>query len=126
MLSGKSNSAKIFLIKIIASILCCVVLIFIHDLGHYIYTNSFTPRSKGVGLGFVSFYLIFVISPSLFVIPFVSFRMSVVISILVLVYPFLQWFSTNPLRVILIVLSGFLAYLVAFLMRGLIDVCFKK
>ncbi len=122
---GKNKSAIIFSMKIIASVLCCVIFIFIHDFGYYIYTSNFTPKSKGIGLGFVSFYLIYVVCPSLFAIPFISFRVGVILATLVLLCLFWLWFPGNPLRVMLIAISGFFSYLVVFFMKKSIDAHFK-
>lgn len=125
MLFGKNRPAMAVLIKMAASVLCCIILMFIHDLGYYIYTSNFTPKSKGVGLGFVSFYLIYVICPSLFVIPFTSFRVGVILATLVLLCLFWLWFSGNPYRVILIAMSGVFSYLVVFIMKKLIEAHFR-
>ncbi|PVZ83927.1 hypothetical protein C9426_24655 [Serratia sp. S1B] len=117
----RDKAIMIFLIKIIASLLCSAILIFAHDLGHHLYTSHFTTRSRGVGLGFVAFYIKFFIIPSLFIISFVSFRIGIILCIVVLAYLFFQWFPSNPLRVTLIALSAILSYLVIFMMKKRID-----
>lgn len=69
------------------------------------------PRAGGGTLGFVMFYMNFIVMPAVFISPFLKARFSLVMIVSVFVIMFTTWYSTNPLRVTLMFLSGFMGYL---------------
>lgn len=68
-------------------------------------------------LGFVMFYMNFIVMPAVFISPFLKARFSLVMIVSVFVIMFTTWYGTNPLRVTLMFLSGFIGYL--FVILGL-------
>lgn len=62
-------------------------------------------------LGFVRFYMQFIVIPAVFISPFLRVKFSLVIIALVFVIMFTTWYETHPLRVTLMFLSGFMGYL---------------
>lgn len=108
---------KIFVFKVIIALMACFVVFSIHLLGHEWYMGHFKPQSRGVTLGFVMFYMNFIVMPAVFISPFLKARFSLVMIVSVFVIMFTTWYSTNPLRVTLMFLSGFMGYL--FVILGL-------
>lgn len=63
MVSGKNKN---IIINIAIAFLGCILVILVHHLGYRWYMNYFSPRSRGVTLGFVIFYMEYVIIPVVF------------------------------------------------------------
>lgn len=113
--------------KVIIALIGCFVVFSIHQLGHDWYMGHFKPRSRGVTLGFVMFYMNFIVMPAVFVSPFMKAKFSLIMIAFVFVVMFVTWYGTNPLRVILMFLSGFMGYLSVMLILTIINkVCDKK
>lgn len=113
--------------KVIIALIGCFVVFSIHQLGHDWYMGHFKPRSRGVTLGFVMFYMNFIVIPAVFLSPFLKARFSLTIIALIFVVMFVTWYGTNPLRVILMFLSGLLGYLSVMLNLTIINkVCDKE
>ncbi|CNI22155.1 Uncharacterised protein [Yersinia enterocolitica] len=113
--------------KVIIALIGCFVVFSIHQLGHDWYMGHFKPRSRGVTLGFVMFYMNLIVIPTVFVSPFLKARFSLTIIAFIFVVMFVTWYGTNPLRVILMFLSGLLGYLSVMLNLTIINkVCDKE
>lgn len=82
------------------------------SLGYEWYTTYFTPRSRGVGLGFVIFCMRYIIIPITFLTTFIKPKHSSVIFGLVIIFMLYSWYGTNPLRVMLIFCSSLPACLI--------------
>ena len=117
MESGKN---KILLIKLVIAIAGCLVIIFIHQISYEWYINNFTPRSRGVSLGFVMFYMKYIVLPAIFLSVFIKMKYSLMIVVLISVYMFISWYNTNPLRVMLMFTSFLLGYAVVIFSRTFI------
>ncbi|MCB5309796.1 hypothetical protein [Yersinia massiliensis] len=102
------NKKNVF--KIIIALMGCFVIFSIHQLGYELYMSHFKPQSRGVTLGFVMFYMNFIVIPTVFISAFLKVRFSLIMMVLVFVIMFITWYGTNPLRVILMFLSGFMGY----------------
>ncbi|CNI31828.1 hypothetical protein [Yersinia vastinensis] len=105
-----SGINKKFVFKIIIALMGCFVVFSIHQLGYELYMGNFKPQSRGVTLGFVMFYMIFVVIPAVFFSAFLKVKSSLIMIALVFVFMFVTWYGTNPLRVILMFLSGCMGY----------------
>lgn len=113
--------------KVIIALIGFFVVFSIHQLGHDWYMGHFNPRSRGVTLGFVMFYMNFIVIPTVFISPFLKEKFSLIMMVFVFVVMFVTWYGTNPLRVILMFLSGLLGYLSVMLNLTIINkVCDKK
>lgn len=79
--------------------------------------NYFSPRSRGVTLGFVIFYMEYVIIPVVFFSAFMKVKYSLLFIVycllfigVVIFYMFYEWYGTNPLRVVLMFFSCSVGY----------------
>lgn len=77
----------------------------------------FKPQGRGGVLGCVIFYMNFIVMPAVFISPFLKVRFLLIMITLVFVIMFITCYGTNPLRVTLMFLSGFIGYL--FVILGL-------
>lgn len=107
MVSGKH---KKLLIRFIIAFTGCLIVFLVHEIGHEWYMNHFRPRSHGVSLVFVMFYMRYIILPVIVLSAFIKWRWSLLIISFAFLSMFSMWFGTNPLRVILMFLSGSLGY----------------
>ena len=73
--------------------------------------------SRGVRLGFVMFYMRYVIIPITFLSAFIKLKHSSVIFGLVAVFMLYSWYETNPLRVILMLISCSAGYVLVILLK---------
>ncbi|CNL04363.1 Uncharacterised protein [Yersinia mollaretii] len=122
-----SGVNKELVFKVIIALIGCFVVFSIHQLGHDWYMGYFKPRSRGVTLGFVMFYMNLIVIPTVFISPFLKAKFSLIMMVFVFVVMFVTWYGTNPLRVILMFLSGLLGYLSVMLNLTIINkVCDKK
>lgn len=112
---GKS---KLVAIKFFLSLFGCAIVIISHQMGYEWYMGHFRPRSHGVTLGFVMFYMNFIVMPCIFISPFLRVRFSFLIIIPVFLWMFYTWYETNPLRVLLMFLSGLAGY--GFILIGML------
>lgn len=112
------RKSKLVVIKFILSIFGCAIVIFSHQMGYEWYIGHFRPRSHGVTLGFVMFYMNFIAIPCIFISPFLRVRFSLFIMLPVFLWMFYTWCETNPLRVLLMFLSGLAGY--GFIVLGLL------
>ncbi len=80
--------------------------------------GHFRPRSHGVTLGFVMFYMNFIIMPCIIISPFLRVRFSLFLMLAVFLWMFYMWYGTNPLRVLLMLLSGLAGY--GFILIGML------
>ncbi|BEC46686.1 hypothetical protein VEE53_21840 [Escherichia coli] len=98
-------------IKIIIAITGVMIMVMAHDLGHEIYTSYFRPSSHGVGLGFIRFYMLFVLLPVVFLTPFIANKYTHTLSCIAILYLLFSWGGLHPLRFILMILSFMLSYM---------------
>lgn len=101
--------------NILIAVLGCILVVTVHYFGYKCYMEYFTPRSRGVGLGFVMLYMRYIIILIILLSIFIKLKYSM--SFLGLawlglafVFMFYTWYGTNPLRVILMFgysLSGY-------------------
>lgn len=105
MACGMKNKVRMLSYKITHALICCVVLIMVHDGVHYFYMQHYRVISHGVTLGFVSFYILYVMCPSIFVMSFLRGWWFTAVFIIATTLLFYFWFSSNPLRVLLMVSS---------------------
>lgn len=117
MAFGKNKN---LILKFIVGLTGCFFVFISYKLGYDWYVDNFTPRSRGVSLGFVAFYMRYIIIPSVFLSAFIKLRLSIVMIITVIIYMVASWYSTNPMRVILMLasyLSGYLFIIIVLTLR---------
>jgi hypothetical protein len=114
MAHGLNRKMFRYIFTIGFSVLCVLLTIVIHDVGRHFYLQHYTPVSRGVGLGFISFYFTFFIFPSFFIISFLHIRIGIVIALLIMSTMYFVWFGGNPLRVILMSASSIPSYVLLF------------
>ncbi len=107
MVSGKNKN---IIINIAIAFLGCILVILVHHLGYRWYMNYFSPRSRGVTLGFVIFYMEYVVIPVVFFSAFMKVKYSLLFIGVVIFYMFYEWYGTNPLRVVLMFFSCSVGY----------------
>ena len=78
-------------IKIIIAITGVMIMVMAHDLGHEIYTSYFRPSSHGVGLGFIRFYMLFVLLPVVYLTPFIANKYTHTLSCIAILYLLFSW-----------------------------------
>lgn len=108
---------KMLFLKSVIAIIGCASVVISHQVGYEWYMNHFTPSSRGISLGFVVFYMRCVIVPSVFVSAFIKAKYSLVIGLLINIYMFFLWYETNPLRVILMLISYLVGYILVVLIK---------
>lgn len=113
---------KIIIAKLMIAFLGCITVLAVHHLGYKWYMTYFTPSSRGVGLGFVMFYMRYVIIPITFLSTFIKPKHSSIIFGLVILFMLYSWYETNPLRVILMIISYLTGYVLIISLRSI----FKK
>lgn len=101
---------RINLTNVVISLMGCFIVICIHQLGRSLYLDCHLPKSHGVTLGFIPFYMYFFICPVIFFSGFVNRKLSFFVLMLVLFFMLYIWFSTHPLRVILMSISASAGY----------------
>jgi hypothetical protein len=107
------------LVKLIIAFLGCITVLAVHHLGYEWYITYFTPSSRGVGLGFVIFYMRYIIIPITFLATFIKPKHSSVIFGLVIIFMLYSWYETNPLRVILMIISFSAGYVLVISLRSI-------
>jgi len=115
------NKWVLFFIRISSALLAGFIMIFIHDYGRYLYIKNFQPVSHGVTLGFVAFYILYIMMPSLFVMSLVSRGLFLSIYCVVSILLIFLWFTGNPLRVSLMLMAYTVASLCLFFMTRYLD-----
>ena len=101
---------KVIIFNLLLALLSCAVIILIHNAGYEWYIAHFHPRSRGVGLGFVRFYILGIIIPAVFISVFIRMKCSLIMMAAIFGYMFITWYSGNPLRVILMSISACAGY----------------
>lgn len=101
---------KIVAMNILIAVLGCILVVTVHYFGYKCYMEYFTPRSRGVGLGFVMLYMRYIIIPIIFLSAFIKLKYSISILGVAFVFMFYTWYGTNPLRVILMFGSSLSGY----------------
>ncbi|WP_148242092.1 hypothetical protein [Enterobacter asburiae] len=104
---GKNKTVAI---NILIAVLGCILVVTVHYFCYKWYMDHFTPRSRGVGLGFVMLYMRYIIIPIIFLSAFVKLKYSIPILSVAFVFMFYTWFGTNPLRVMLMLGSSLSGY----------------
>jgi D-alanyl-lipoteichoic acid acyltransferase DltB (MBOAT superfamily) len=79
----------------------------------------FTLRSRGVGLGFVVFYMRYIVIPITLLAAFIKPKNSSVIFGLVIIFMLYSWYEINPLRVILMLVSFSMGYILLISLRDI-------
>lgn len=115
------NKRLLFLIKISAATVAVFIMMVIHDCGRYLYTQNYKSVSHGVTLGFVAFYILYVMTPSLFIMSITTKWLFLVIYLAVSILLFFLWYAGNPLRVSLMLLSYTVASMCLFFMTCYLD-----
>lgn len=113
MMSGKN---KEMLLNTLIGILGCFFVIVVHQIGYELYMSYFTPRSRGVSLGFVMLYMRCIIIPVVFISSFIKIKHSLIITSVAIIYMIYSWCETNPLRVALMFFSysaGYVAVIIS-------------
>jgi hypothetical protein len=108
---------KNIIAKLMIAFLGSITVLVVHHLGYEWYMTYFTPRSRGVGLGFVMFYMRYIIIPITFLSAFIKPKHSSVIFGLVIIFMLYSWYETNPLRVILMLISCLAGYVLVILLK---------
>ena len=101
---------KMFILNLVIALTGCFVVFLVHQLGYEWYMSHFQSRSRGATLGFVMFYMKHIVIPVVFISSFIKMKISLIIMILVFLFMFITWYDTNPLRVLLMFLSGATGY----------------
>lgn len=109
---------KNIITKLMIAFFWCITVLVVHHFGYEWYMAYFTPRNRGVGLGFVMFYMKYVIIPIIFLSAFIKPKHSSVIFGLVTIFMLYSWYETNPLRVILMLISCPAGYVLVFLLKS--------
>lgn len=109
MASGKNKNIAI---NTVIALLEVVIVILVHQFGYDWYMSHFSPRSRGGTLGFVMFYMRYVVTPVVFLSAFIRIKYSLLAIGMVIIYMIYTWYSTNPLRVILMFCSCSIGYIV--------------
>ncbi|CAD6175601.1 Uncharacterised protein [Escherichia coli] len=104
---GKNKTVAI---NVLIAVLGCIFVVTVHYFGYKWYMDHFTPRSRGVGLGFVMFYMRYIIIPIIFLSAFIKLKHSAPILSVAFVFMFYTWYGTNPLRVMLMFGSSLSGY----------------
>ena len=107
LVTGKN---KILAFKILFSLIGCLVVVAVHQLGYQGYMEHYRPRSRGVTLGFVKFYMQYAVMPFIFVSSFLKVTFSLAVMTFIFILMFYAWYETNPLRVLLMFISGLAGY----------------
>ena len=76
----KFGKNKTVAINILIAVLGCIFVVTAHYLGYKWHMDHFTPRSRGVGLGFVMLYMRYIIISIIFLSAFIKLK-----------YPSLAW-----------------------------------
>lgn len=97
-------------INILIAVLGCILVVTVHYFGYKWYMDHFTPRSRGVGLGFVMVYMRYIIIPIIFLSAFIKLKYSISILGVAFIFMFYTWYGTNPLRVMLMFGSSLSGY----------------
>lgn len=101
---------KIVAMNILIAVLGCILVVTVHYFGYKCYMEYFTPRSRGVGLGFVMLYMRYIIIPIILLSAFIKLKYSMSFLGVAFVFMFYTWYGTNPLRVILMFGSSLSGY----------------
>ncbi|MFX2609504.1 hypothetical protein [Enterobacter mori] len=107
------------LAKLIIAFAGCIIVLAVHHLGYEWYMTYFTPRSRGVGLGFVNFYMRYIVIPITFLAAFIKPKNSSVIFGLVIIFMLYSWYEINPLRVMLMLISSSTGYVLVISLRSI-------
>ena len=111
LVTGKN---KILAFKLLFSLTGClvvvVVVVVVHQLGYQVYMEHYRPRSRGVTLGFVKFYMQYAVMPFIFFSSFLKVTFSLAVMAFIFILMFYAWYETNPLRVLLMFISGLAGY----------------
>lgn len=110
---------KIILINMLIALIGCGSVILAHQFGYVWYMSDFHPQSRGASLGFVMFYMRYIIIPTVFLSAFLRAKYSLLMISAVNMYMFYSWYSTNPLRVLLMFLSGITGFAIVFMLIAL-------
>lgn len=70
----------------------------------------YTPKSHGVGLGFVGFFIVYFSFPLIIISCFLSKKYSFFISVVLFLCFFYFFFRSTPLRVMLVIISYIISY----------------
>lgn len=107
LVTGKN---KILAFKILFSLIGCLVVVVVHQLGYQWYMEHYQPLSRGVTLGFVKFYMLYVVMPFIFISSFLNVKFSLAVMAVIFILMFYAWYETNPLRVLLMFISALTGY----------------
>lgn len=110
MASGKNRTMNDSILKVIIAVIGCMTMFFVHDLGREIYMFYYTPKSHGVGLGFVRFFIVCFSFPLIIISCFLLKKYSFFISVVLFLCFFYFFFRTTPLRVMLVLISYIISY----------------
>ena len=115
LVTGKN---KILAFKILFSLIGCLVVVAVHQLGYQGYMEHYRPRSRGVTLGFVKFYMQYIVMPFIFISSFLKIKFSLAVMAFIFILMFYAWYETNPLRILLMFISGLAGY--GFILLGVL------
>lgn len=107
LVSGKN---KILAYKLLVSLIGCLVVVVVHQLGYQWYMEHYRPLSRGVTLGFVKFYMQYVVMPFICISSFLKVPFSLAVMAVIFILMFYAWYETNPLRVVLMFISALAGY----------------
>lgn len=99
------------------ALLGCITVMVVHHFGYEWYMAHFIPQSRGVDLGFVTFYMRCVIIPFVFLSAFIKPKHSLLTFCFVIIFMLYTWYGSNPLRVILMLISCSAGYVLAISLR---------
>lgn len=117
MRSGNINSV---LLLIFIAAMAIVIFYAIHRAGYVYYYSNYVPRSKGVGLGIVSWIGFLIVSPALIASTFLNAKRSIALFFVLSAFIVWHWGSGSfalPLRMLLITISYLFALLFIILAR---------
>ncbi|GEM_PF-1724467 len=126
MESGMKSNFLSFAYKCLASMLSALVLILIHDYVHMLYLENFTIQSHGITLGFVRFYMLYVMIPFLFIMAFCRSKIFFILYIFTMLLMMFLWLSSHPLRVCLMAFSYSVATYVLYFIKSHIEKIRRK
>lgn len=117
MRSGNFNSV---ILQIVIAIMAIAIFYTAHRTGYVFYYSNYVPRSKGVGLGIVSWIGFLIVSPALIASTFLNTKLSIALFFVLSAFIVWHWGTGSfalPLRMLLITISYLFALLFIILAR---------
>lgn len=126
MLHGENNDVIKFVLKSFLVLFCCYFIAVIHDNAVDLYKSLYFVRSRGVGLVFVKIHILFIVTPSFFILMIVPFRVGMILVVGIICFFVYDSAGYYPMRTLLIIICSLVTWGILFVGRWLIDIKFSK